>query len=233
MSNDDSKDEDAAAVAAAGALASGVASELIAPLLQIRDGLAVLVATLDRHFAEAKGPSPYPYRDSKAMREQLAEIYLASRSVTRMTGDLARAIAPQRGLPELVDVNDAVEQALALARHQIGELELRVDFGEVPMVRAAQGELVLLVARLLMTAAVSARSVPGASMAVTTGCRGGDAVGEVWLRIADNGAIPTDDDVDDAELTALARRVAAPLGARFDTGEADGFFFYELALPVK
>jgi signal transduction histidine kinase len=220
------KDEhDAAQQVAAGALASGVASELIAPLREVRDGLAVVIATLDHHFAEARGPSPLPFAEAKALREKLAEMYVVQRGVTRQTADLARAIAPQRASAEPVDLNQVVEQALALARHEIGATELSFDAGELPTVRAVPGELVLLAARLISAAAMAARQ-SGGELSVATVRRGGEAGDEIVLTVRHAGGAA-------ADVSALAIRVLGPLGGRLSAIADGGEVGYELVVPVR
>jgi hypothetical protein len=213
MTSERLPDPDLAFLSAAGALASGVVSELHGPLRQIRESLAVLVETLDRHFAEATGPVPYPWPATKAMREHLAETYLLCRSVTRTTGDLARAVAMARGAVEPVDPNALVEQAVGLVRHRFGEeRELDIDAGEVPAVRAPAGELLLLLATLLGEAA---SATPG-PLAVRTRREAEVVV----IQVGAARAAPA--------LAALAQRVLAPIGG--DLAErADAV---EIRLPV-
>jgi hypothetical protein len=213
MTSDRTPDPDLAFLSAAGALASGVTSELHGPLRQIRESLAVLVETLDHHFAEATGPVPYPWAATKALRERLAETYLLCRSVTRTTSDLARAVATARGPVESIDPNKLVEQAAALARHRFGEeRELDIDAGEVPAVRAPAGELLLLLATLLGEAASAA---PG-RLAVRT--RREEELVVVQVSIA--RASPP--------LAALGLRVLAPIGGELvEAGDA-----VEIRLPV-
>ena len=57
------------ALAAAGSLAGGVAAELRVPLRELREGLAVIVEILDQHLNEHEGPAPYPWTETKALRE--------------------------------------------------------------------------------------------------------------------------------------------------------------------
>jgi hypothetical protein len=218
-------DHDAAHQAAAGTLASGVASELINPLRHVRDGLAVVIEALDHHFAEARGPSPLPFVDAKAMREKLAEMYIVSREVTRQTADLARAIAPQRASAEALDLNQAVEQALALARHELGAVELYVDAGELPQVRAAPGELVLLAARMIAVGALAARAT-GDELAVATSRRSAEASDEVVLTVRHAGSMT-------ADLAALAARALGPLGGRYSAIADGGEVVYEVVIPVR
>lgn len=217
--------DDVAHHAAAGELASGVAAELIGPLREVRDGLAVVIEGLDRHFLEARGPSPLAFAEAKALREKLAEMYVVSREVTRQTADLARAIAPTRASAEPVDLNQVVEQALALARHQIGAVELYFEAGELPTLRAAPGELVLLTASLIATAAVGARA-SGAELSVATARRTGEAGDEVVLTVRHDGAAADD-------LTALAARALGPLGGRLVAGADGGEVVYEVVVPVR
>ncbi len=211
--SDRTPDPDLAFLSAAGALASGVTSELHGPLREIRESLAVLVETLDRHFAEATGPVPYPWAATKALREHLAETSLLGRAVTRTTGDLARAVATARGAVEPVEPNALVEQAVGLARHRFGEdRELDIDAGDVPAVRAPEGELVLLLATLFGEAAAAS----AAPLAVRT--RRDEDVG--IIQCAALPLAPT--------LAALAQRVLAPIGGELT--QADGAV--EIRLPV-
>ncbi len=234
MSASDRPDADSAFLAAAGALASGVAAQLNAPLREIRDSLAVMVETLDQHIAQASGPQPYPWVETKALRERIAEAYLLSRAVTRVTSDLARAVSLHRHPPETADVNQLVEQAIALARHRIGEdSELSIDLGDVPPVRIVPGELVLLVARLLTAAADAARGAPGGGIAIAIR-RERDAGGapgreQVLIQIAAVAGGPTSA-AEAAELEALARRVLEPAGGALATGGPDAHF--EIRLVV-
>jgi hypothetical protein len=228
MSASDRAEGDRAFLAAAGALAGGLAAQLSAPLREIRDSLAIMVETLDRHFIEASGPQPYPWADTKALRERIAEAYLVSRGVTRLTSDLARAVSIHRGAPEATEVNPLVEQAIALARHRVGEeSELSIDLGEVPAVRLVPGELVLLLARLVVAAAETSRPVAGAGVTIATR-RERDAAGgrdRVLISIAaEAGSEPTDG----GEIDALARRVLEPSGELVRRGP--GQFEIRLAL---
>lgn len=211
--------------AASGALASGVAAELIAPLREVRDGLAVVIEALDHHFRVAKGPSPLPFTEAKALRERLAEMYIVSREAARQTADLARAIAPQRSSSEPVDLNKVVEQAVALTRFEVGELELYFDAGDLPTVRAAPGELVLLAARLLAAAASRART-SGVSVAVATVRRTTEAGDEAVVTVRHAGG-------EAADLTVLAARALGPLGGRLVAVADGGEVVYEVAIPVR
>lgn len=225
----DAPDSDTALVAAAGSLASGVIAELFGPLRDIREALAVLVETLDRHFAEARGPEPYPWVATKALRERIADTYLMSRAVTRTTGDLARAIALQRGVPEPCDLNALVEQAVGLARHRLaGDCELSIDTAALPTVRAAPGELVLLMATLIARAADGSRGGAGDGIAITTRrerLEGGDD--HAVVRIAGGGAAPATD-----AAALLARRVLAGSGGELREGAEEGVWVAEMRIPV-
>jgi len=230
MSAGDRKEGEAAFLAAAGALASGVAAQLGAPLREIRDALAVMVETLDRHFMEARGPEPYPWSETKALRERIAEIYLLSRGVTRLTNDLVRAVSIHRGAPETAEVNQLVEQAIALASHRIGEgRELSFDLGDLPPVWLRPGELVLLLARLLVSARETLRTAPGSGLMVATR-REQSASGEGKAGVVIRIAAEAGGDVGDAdEIDALARRVLEPCGGEL---RRSGPGQFEIRLPV-
>jgi hypothetical protein len=227
----ETSDKDAVFIASAGELASGVIAELGAPLRSIRDSLAVMVETLDRHFAEARGPEAYPWAAAKALRERLAEIYLMTREATRTTGDLARAVALKPGAAETVDLNAVVEQAIALARHRFtGDSELSVDTGELPAVRLVPGELVLLVASLLIHAADRARAAgPGTPVAVRT--RRERADGEADRATIQIAAPGTDEAV--RALAPLGARVLDAVGGELvAAADADGAPTALLRIPV-
>ena len=222
-------DPETAFLAAAGALAGGVADELREPLREIRDALAVLVETLDRHFAEASGPEPYPWTATKALRERLAETYLLSRSVTRVTGELARAVSVSRPAPETVEVNQLIEQSVGLARHRFGDdCEVSIDTGELPPVRLAPGELVLLLSTVLSEVATAARSGGGAVFVRTRREHVGGA--EVALiQVSDVSG-----ERDRSRLEALARRVLDPVGGSLarTAGKGAGAALLEIRIPV-
>lgn len=230
MSASDRSDAERAFLAAAGGLASGVAAQLGAPLREIRDSLAVMVETLDRHFMEASGPLPYPWSETKALRERIAEAYLLSRGVTRLTTDLARALSTQRGAPESADVNQLVEQGIALARHRIGEdSELVIDLGELPPVRLVPGEVVLLLAWLLVLAGDAARAAPGSALSIATRRdRADDGTGRVIVRIEAEGGAREGHGLAD-EVAALGRRILAPAGGEL---VSPGSASFEIRLAV-
>jgi len=228
MSASDRPDSDRAFLAAAGALASGVAAQLSAPLREIRDSLAVMVETLDRHFMEASGPQPYPWAETKELRERIAEAYLLSRSVTRLTGDLAGAVSLHRRAPETADVNQMVEQAIPLARHRIGEeTELSIDLGDVPAVRIVPGELVLLLARLLIAAASTARG-GGVGIAIRREREQGGRDRVLIQITAGEAGEASFAPAEAEELDALARRVLEQAGGELVAGHGR----FELRLAV-
>jgi signal transduction histidine kinase len=214
---------------AAGALASGVASEIIKPLLELRDSLAEMVGALDRHIGEAKGPTPYPWPHTKALRERLAEAYLTSRLVARLTGDLASAVDPRPRDMELVEINKTVEAAVNLTRHQMSaDTEVFIDFGQLPEARVHVGELVLAVARLLMIASDSARDAKGgAAISIRTRLDHGDVV----VSIFDNGDGRAEDA---ARAQRFMDRLANRLGGRFTgTSQAGHGSAFELRWPLE
>lgn len=222
-------DLEAAFLVAAGAVAGGVASDLCPPLRRIRDALAVLVETLDQHFAAARGPEPYPWAETQALRERLAEAYLLSRAVTRQTADLARAVSIQRAAPEAVDLGGLVEQAVALSRHRVGEdCALTIDLGQMPAVRVVPGELVLLLARLLMDAADMARAGSGAPLVIRTRReRSDDGRDQVLVRIG--AGEPGEAAIYRGPQVLLAHRVLEPAGGEL---RLMGPGLWELRLPL-
>ena len=147
MSVDESKSEgevQALTLAAAGQMAGGVAQQLAVPLRELRENLAFITEMLDRHILDSGGPVPYPWENLKSLRERVAQSYLVSRKVARLTSDLANAITTFDKRPESVDVNKLVEVAINLTRHRLGaSTEVFVDLARLPMTRVVPGALVL------------------------------------------------------------------------------------------
>ncbi len=223
--NDDPK---TLALAAAGALAGGVAAELRVPLRELRESLAVMVEILDHHLGGMGGPAPYPWEETKALRERIAQAYLTGRKVARLNSDLGDAINSYGQSAELVDVNKLVEVATNLTRHRISAgTELFIDFGQVPEAKVVPGEVVLLLARLLTIAADSAHDVPGAAISVKTRCEGRD---EIAIYVADSGkGLPAE--VEAAQ--ALGKDVARSLGGVFEGASQLGAgSVFELRIPT-
>lgn len=220
------------ALAAGGALAGGVAAELRVPLREMREGLAVIVEILDQHLNGPEGPLPYPYPDTKALRERVAAVYLAGRRVARLNSDLGDAINSYGQSRELVDVNKLVEVATNLTRHRIStSTELFIDFGKVPSTELVPGEVVLLLARLLTVAADSAHDVEGAAISVKTRCEQVSGKSEIAIYVADSGrGLP--DEVESARVVGSA--VAISVGGAFEgTSEPGQGSVFELRIPIE
>jgi signal transduction histidine kinase len=164
-------------LAARGALAGAVTSELATPLARMADTLAALVDRLDRHVAGARGPEPLPWSAVGMMRERLAESYLAIGRIRRLAADLALVVA-DRGerRPESADPNELVERALSLARHRFSsEQEVLLDLGTVAAVHVDAARVVPVLAHLLFDAAAAAD--PASVIVVRTSeAEGGGAV---------------------------------------------------------
>ena len=218
---------------AAGVLASGVASELVRPLRELREGLAELVERLDRFTIDAKGPHPYPYEETKLLREELAGAYLACRRVTRLADDLSHAVDHRAVAAEASDLNRLVEAAMNLARHRISaETEVFIDLGSVPLVRVIPAEIVLGLAHLIIVCADSTRGTPGAAISLKTRKEhdpdsGGE---EVVVFLADNGAgCPEEADTAARLGDSIARQVH---GSFTGTSELGNGSVFELRVPV-
>jgi signal transduction histidine kinase len=219
---------------AAGTLASGVADELARPMRELRDQLAALVEKLDTYVATAKGPTPYPWEATKALREEIADCYLLSRSLTRLAGDLADAIATPDPTVQPIDVGRQVEAAVALARHRIGaSTEVFIDLGQLPPVRVPAGLFTVVVASLVLVAAESTRETADAAISIKTRRELGAETGtdDVVVSIADNGA---GSPRLAGSIVPLARYLVTPLGGSFDgesrQGEGSAF---DLRIPVS
>lgn len=218
---------------AAGTLASGVASELVRPLRELREGLAELVERLDRFAIDAKGPHSYPYEATKLLREELAGAYLACRRVTRLADDLAGAVDHRAIAAEAADLNRLVESAMNLARHRISaDCEVFIDLGSLPLIRVVPAEFVLGLAVLVIVCADSARSISGAAISLKTRREHDPDSGaeEVVVFLADNGAgCP-----EEAEIAGrLAEGLATQVGGTFSgTSELGSGSVFELRIPV-
>jgi C4-dicarboxylate-specific signal transduction histidine kinase len=225
MSADDVFDHDDPLQAVAGVLAGSVVDQLSRPLCQLREGLAVMMDEVERHLAEAEGPAPYPWKALMVLRQELADAYLLSRETARIASELGEAVTG--GAVEAVDMNRLVEAALELVRHRFGsDTEVFVDLGELPPVRAASGEMILVIAKLLLSCADSAALMEGSAVSIKTR----HERHEVVLHVADNGrGLP--------EAARSAHRVVEPivraLGGSFEgVSEPDQGTFFECRLPA-
>jgi signal transduction histidine kinase len=221
------------ALAAAGALAAGAASEIARPLRELREILAVVVEKLDRHVSEAPGPLPLSWDETRAVRQKLTSAYLLSRELARMSSHLAGAMT-RSPVVETVDINKLVEGAIALVRHRTSaETDVFVDLGALPPVRVAPGDLVLVIGRLVMLAADSARGVEGAAISIKTrreAAREGSG-DEAVVMITDNGTGLPQEAVGPI---SFAQSVAHAVGGEFEgTSESGSGSVFELRLPVR
>ncbi len=220
------------ALAAAGELAGGVAAELRVPLRELRESLAVIVEILDQHLNEHEGPAPYPWTETKALRERVAQAYLTGRKAARLNSDLGDAINSYGKSAELVEVNKLVEVATNLTRHRISAgTELFIDFGKVPSAKVVPGEVVLLLARLLTIAADSAHDVQGAAISVKTRLEESGGSKEIAIYVADSGSgLPEQV----AEATVLGNDVAGNAGGSFvGTSQQGAGSVFVLRLPIE
>ncbi len=225
---DDSEPRQQAPIArvAAGDLAHGVCRQMVRPLRELREELAVMVENLDRHVGEAKGPRGLSWKEVDTLRQTLAECYLRCRDTARLASELAQAVDRDRTAAP-VDLNKLVEAALNLARHRVSEeTEVFVDLGSLPMVRAAAPELLLALSRVLCLAADSASRVDGAAVSIRTR-RDGDWVN---VNIADNGGGRPDDLEEVGSIVADAMIAG---GGQYDgTSEPGAGSAFELRFPV-
>ena len=197
----------------AGEVAVEVARQLTEPVRALRDQLGLVVDHLERHVATSTGPTPYPWRQLQALRQDLAAAYLEATQLARRLEELDRALAD--GPAHWFDLAAAVDLGLRLAGHHLGPgIELLFDLGNVAPVRGIPGTLALLVAQLVSVCARSARAVPGSSLSVRV--VGEDGWGVVL--VADNGGGTDRAD----ELGELARELLAPWGGTADSASAAG-----------
>lgn len=216
--------------AVAGVLAGNVTAELSKPLRELRELLVVMVETVEQHIAHAEGPEPFPWKSLQTLRQELADAYLLSRETARLASELAEAVIVNE-VVEAVDVNRLVEAALELVRHGVSrDIELFVDLGSVPPVRAAAGELILVVAKMLLCCADSAAGLDGSAVSVQTRLEHEGERDVVLISASDNGRGSPD-------LAESARRVLRPvarrLGGSFEgVSVADKGSVFECRLPV-
>lgn len=215
----------------AGVLASSVAETLSAPLRRLRDHLATMVETLDRHIAGAEGPEPLPWKSVQALRQELVDAYLLSRETARTARELHDAVTLGAGAEERLDINRQVEAALELLRHHIpADIELFVDLGSVPPVHAAAGEVVLVVAQMVLSAAESAAGMDHSAISVQTRHEREPDHDGVLIHVADNGRGL-------ADVAEAARRAIEPvvqaMGGSFEcVTEPDKGSVLECRLPA-
>jgi signal transduction histidine kinase len=218
--------------AVAGAIATDVTRELAEPLRTLRDRLALMVDAIDRHVSLATGPTPYPWKALALLRQDLADAYLESRELARMVGDFVEGLRTVGSPSAAVDIGKAVEAAVNLASHRVApRTELLVDLGSVPKVHASPGEVLLVVAQLVLVCAESAAVIDGSAMSVTTRLEAPDGrLPMVLVLVADNGG----------GAAESAARVAAHVGpwASRHGGSFEGAWTgghgttFELRLPV-
>ncbi|MGE0869081.1 MAG: hypothetical protein AB7P03_10970 [Kofleriaceae bacterium] len=197
----------------AGEVAIEIARQLAEPVRALRDRLGLVVDHLERHVATSTGPTPYPWRSLRTLRQDLAAAYLEATTLARRLDELDRALV--EGPPEMFDLSAAVDLGLRLAGHHLAAgIELLIDLGHTPPTRGRPGVLALVVAQLVATSARSARELPGSTLSVRVTA---DLPWAVVL-IADNGA--GSDRA--AELGQLARELLTPWGATVDTASEAG-----------
>jgi len=210
-------------------IAAEVAAELAPPLGEVRDRLALIVDTLDRHVAHSTGPTPYPWNEVQALRQAIAQAYLTCASLARLAGELSVALAAVGAPLGVVDVDHEVEGAVHLAGRRIGSTtELLVDTGTVPPARGAPGELMLAVAQLVLVCAESAARVPGSSLSVRT--RFDVASQSIVITLADNGggaAVSAGPAL--AHVAAVAARAGGSCVGTSEDGVGSAF---ELRVPI-
>lgn len=218
---------------AAGDLAGGVTRQMVKPLRELREDLAVLVESLDRHMMESRGPRGLSYRDLEALRQTLADCYLRCRDTARLASDLAQASggAGSGSADHPVgplDLNKLVESAINLARHRIREdTEVFVDLGSVPLVRALEPRLLLAIAQMICVAAESAARTPGSALSIKSRLQDQ----EVVLLVSDNGAgHPTA--VDDL-VAMLGSAMASTGGHSAATSQEGAGSAFELRFPAR
>ncbi len=234
MSDSDHKpfDHDDPLKAVVGVLASGATGELSRPLLHLRENLAVMIETIEKHISHSGGPMPYPWHALQALRQELADSYLLARETTHIVSELSDAVGPGSAVPTAVDINRQVETALHLVRSRFrDDTEIFVDLGSLPPVRAIAGEFLLAIAKLLLCCADSAAAAEGSAVSVKTRCEHEDELDTIAIYIVDNGRGHPD-------AAASARRVVEPVmqrvgGSFAGVSEPEQGSAYECRIPIR
>jgi hypothetical protein len=213
--------------AAAGELAAGVCAQLIRPLRELREDLAVLVEVIDQHTTESRGPRGMNWKEIETLRQQLVRAYLSSRDTARLAQELASALAAG-GTPEAADLNKLVESGIHLGVHRVtAATELFVDLGSLRPVRTVAAEITLLVACMVMLAAESTDGVEHSAISIKTVSEGDVAA----VLVSDNGrGAPAALE----RLQQLGHDVVEPLGGSFAATSQGGVgSALELRLPLR
>lgn len=210
-------------------IAKEVSAEMAPPLGELRDRLALIVDTLDRHVALSTGPTAFPWTELQKLRQAIAQAYLSCAGVARLAGELSLALAAVGAPMGVVDVDHEVEGAVHLSSRRLGtSTELLVDTGSVPPARGAPGELMLAVAQLVLVCADSAAKVPGSSLSVRT--RFDPSTQTVVIAVADNGGgAPDSAGPALAHVAAVASRAGGSCVGTSQDGVGSAF---ELRLPA-
>jgi signal transduction histidine kinase len=197
----------------AGEVAIEISRQLAEPVRALRDRLGLVVDHLERHVATSTGPTPYPWRSLRTLRQDLAAAYLEATTLARRLDELDRALEDEPAT--WFDLAAAVDHGLRLAGHHLAAgIELLIDLGNTPLVRGTPGMLALLVAQFVAISARSARELPGSTLSVKVTLEDPWAV----VLIVDNGA----GSERAAMLGDLAREVVTPWGASVDTVSEKG-----------
>ena len=155
-------------MAAVGLLATSTAQGLAEPLARVKAALAEACEMIDRHIGTSRGPDPLPRPQTSRLRETIADAFMDVSRCARLAGDLAAVAASGVAPLEPIDVNDAVERAVALAGARLSEeCDLHLDLGFVAQVRGDAARLAQAIAHLLLDAAEAVRPA-GGSITVRT-----------------------------------------------------------------
>ncbi len=216
--------EDLERMAAVGLLATSTAQGLSEPLARVKAALAEACDLIDRHIGLSRGPDPLPRAQTSHLRETIADAFIDVSRCARLAGDLAAVAAVGAAPFAPIDVNDAVERAVALAGARVSEeCDLKLDLGFVAPIRGDAARLAQAIAHLLLDAAEAVRSA-GGSITVRTVEEGDHVIVEITRTPA--AAAPS-------LFAALVRdTVAAHGGTHSDTDTGDRVRV-ELRLPAS
>lgn len=154
------------------------------------------------HFLaeDPKGAKVLPYLDELATRlasEQIQlrqELEAIGRHIDHIKSIVARqqSYAAHRGCLEDTDIEDIVDHAFSMSLGPHHQIDVALQYGELPLVRTDKHKLLQILVNLIKNAKQAVRDgAPGKKLiTVSTACT---STGEVEIRVADTGCgIPAD-----------------------------------------